>query len=226
MATDSTMDANDGWDWNRALLEMPDRWTEVADEMFSFTSAMHKNQCRSVYDLGCGIGRHTVFLAQQGFRVSASDISSSAIENTRANLHQANVGASLHQLDMTEWPFDDGQFDAVVAFNVVYHANRNEIETILAQINRVLRPQGLLFITFKSVLDSQCGQGDKIATLTWAPTSGVETGVPHYYVDETEAKRLMQNFELVSMVHKQELPVPVKNERHRAHWIIRASKSC
>ena len=100
-----------------------------------------------------------------------------------------NVDANLQQLDMNEWPFDDGQFDAMIALNVVYHATCSEIETILAQIHRVLRPQGLLFITFKSVLDSQCGQGDKLASLTWAPTSGVEAGIPHYYVDETEAKR-------------------------------------
>jgi SAM-dependent methyltransferase len=219
------MGANNGWDWNRALLEMPTRWTEVADEMFSFSGEMRKNQCHTVYDLGCGVGRHTVFMAQQGFRVSASDISSGAIEKTRANLSQAKVEATLQQLDMSEWPFDDGQFDAVIAFNVVYHATCSEIESILAQIQRVLRPQGLLFITFKSVLDSQCGQGDKLAAFTWAPTSGVETGIPHYYVDETEAKRLLQNFDLVSVVHKQELPVSVYNERHRAHWVIRARKS-
>jgi SAM-dependent methyltransferase len=219
------MGANDGWDWNKALLEMPDRWTEVADEMFSFTREMRKNQCRTTYDLGCGVGRHTVFLAQQGFSVSASDISGSAIENTRTNLQQANVDAELYQLDMTEWPFDDGQFDAVIAFNVVYHATCSEIETILAQINRVLRPQGLLFITFKSLLDSQCGQGDQLAAFTWAPTSGVEKDIPHYYVDETEAKRLMQDFELVSMVHKQELAVDGKGDHQRAHWVIRAMKA-
>lgn len=218
------MGANDGWDWTRALLEMPDRWTEVADEMFSFANEMRKHQCRTVYDLGCGVGRHTVFLAQQGFNVTASDISSSAIENTRANLQQADLDAGLHRLDMTEWPFDDSRFDAVIAFNVIYHATCSEIETILAQINRVLRPQGLLFITFKSVLDSQCGQGDQLAAFTWAPTSGVEKGIPHYYVDETEAKRLMQDFELVSMVHKQELAVAGKSERQRAHWLIQAAK--
>jgi len=222
---DSTMSANDGWDWNRALMEMPDRWTDVAEEMFSFSREMRNSQCRTVYDLGCGVGRHAVFLAQQGFRVSASDISSSAIEKTRMNLSQANVDANLQQLDMNEWPFDDGQFDAVIAFNVVYHATCSEIETILTQIHRVLRPQGLLFITFKSVLDSQCGQGNKLASLTWAPTSGVEAGIPHYYVDETEAKRLLQNFELVSMTHKQELAITDQNERHRAHWVIRARKS-
>lgn len=43
-------------------------------------------------------------------------------------------------------------------------------------------------------------------------------------VDESEAKRLMQGFELVSMVHKQEIAVAGKSERQRAHWLIRAKK--
>jgi len=42
--------------------------------------------------------------------------------------------------------------------------------------------------------------------------------------DEAEAKRLLQDFELVSMAHKQELAVAGNSERQRAHWLIRAQK--
>ena len=140
--TNPKMSTTGGWDWDKALQEMPGRWTEVADELFSFSHEMHNCGCQSVFDLGCGAGRHSVFLAQQGFAVSASDISPSAIEKTRANLQQAGTDATLYQIDMTEWPFSDAQFDAVVAFNVVYHAHRAEVETILHQINRVLSPGG------------------------------------------------------------------------------------
>jgi SAM-dependent methyltransferase len=223
--TNPKMSTTGGWDWDKALQEMPGRWTEVADELFSFSHEMHNCGCQSVFDLGCGAGRHSVFLAQQGFAVSASDISPSAIEKTRANLQQAGTDATLYQIDMTEWPFSDAQFDAVVAFNVVYHAHRAEVETILHQINRVLSPGGLLFITFKSTLDAQCGQGEQLAPLTWAQTSGIEKGIAHYYVDEAEARRLMQDFDLISMVHKQELPGSGKSERHRAHWVIWARKN-
>ncbi len=213
-----------GWNWDKALQEMPGRWTQVAGELFSFSHEMHNCGCQSVFDLGCGAGRHSVFLAQQGYTVSAADVSPSAIEKTRANLQQAGSDATLYQIDMTEWPFSDGQFDAVVAFNVVYHAHRAEVETVLAQINRVLSPRGLLFITLKSTLDSQCGHGEQLAPFTWAPISGIEKGIAHYYVDEAEARRLMQDFDLISMLHKQELPVSGKSERHRAHWVITARK--
>ncbi|MDH3630345.1 MAG: class I SAM-dependent methyltransferase [Gammaproteobacteria bacterium] len=219
------MSTTGGWDWDKALQEMPGRWTQVADELFSFSREMRNGGCHSVFDLGCGAGRHSVFLAQQGFAVSAADVSPSAIEKTRLNLQQTGTDATLYQIDMTEWPFNDGQFDAVVAFNIVYHAQRAEVETVLEQINRVLSPGGLIFITFKSILDAQCGYGEQLAPFTWAPTSGLEKGIAHYYVDEAEARRLMQDFDLISMVHKQELPVPGQSERHRAHWVIRARKS-
>ena len=213
-----------GWDWNEALQAMPGRWTEVADELFPFAGEMHEQGCRRVYDLGCGVGRHSVFLARQGFSVTASDISSSAIEQTRRRLDRAGTDATLLQIDMRDWPFDDGCFDAVVAYNVVYHAERDEVESVLAEAHRTLRPGGLLFITFKSTLDSQCGEGRELAPLTWAPVSGVERGIAHYYVDEAEAKRLLKDFELLSMVLKQELPIPGGSERHRAHWVIRARR--
>jgi SAM-dependent methyltransferase len=213
-----------GWDWNRALREMPGRWTEVADELYSFSKQLRAANCRRVYDLGCGAGRHSAYLALQGFEVTASDVSASALATTRATLDAAGVDASLQRLDMADWPFDDASFDAVVAFNVVYHATCGEIEHVLTQVRRVLAPGGLLLVTLKSTLDAQCGEGRELAPFTWAPTDGIEAGVAHYYADETEARRLLQSFGLISMVHKQELPVAGMSERHRAHWVIRARK--
>lgn len=214
----------EGWDWNRAMQLMPGRWTEVADELYSFTGELRRHGCRSVYDLGCGVGRHAEFLAQQGFSVIASDISPSAIEQTRRRLRQAGVDAALLRIDMRDWPFEDGCLDAVVAFNVVYHAMRDEVEAVLAGVRRALRPGGLLLITFKSTLDSEYGAGRELAPFTWAPMSGIEKDVAHYYVDENEARRLLKDFELLSLVHRQELPVSGGSERHRAHWVVRAAR--
>ena len=218
------MNGGAGWDWDRALRQMPERWTAVAGEVHEFAGILHDHDCRSVYDLGCGVGRHTVFLAQLGFAVSASDISESAITHTRSRLREAGVEAQLQRLEMHEWPFADAAFDAVVAYNVIYHAERTQIEAILAQIRRVLRPRGLLLVTFKSTLDSQCGEGVELAPFSWAPSAGIEQGVPHYYVDADEARRLLTDFELLSLELKQEFPLHGDDQRHRAHWVIRARR--
>ncbi len=70
-----------GWNWDKALQEMPGRWTQVTEELFSFSHEMHNCGCQSVFDLGCGAGRHSVFLAQQGFTVSAAEVSPIAGDN-------------------------------------------------------------------------------------------------------------------------------------------------
>lgn len=130
----------------------------------------------------------------------------------------------MQQLDMHEWPFEAAAFDAVVAFNLIYHAGRAQIVAVLAQIRRVLRPRGLLLVTLKSTLGSECGDGVELAPSTWAPSAGIERGIPHYYVDSSEARRLLADFGLLSLVHKQELPVAADGRRHRAHWVIHARR--
>ncbi|GJL83391.1 MAG: SAM-dependent methyltransferase [marine bacterium B5-7] len=218
------MNHSPGWDWDRALDAMPERWTEVADDLFAFVRQLRREKRRRVYDLGCGAGRHTVFLAEQGFMVTASDVSPSAIEHTRARLADSHTNASLYQIDMLDWPFQASAFDAVIAYNVVYHATLRDIEQLLDRIDNSLGDDGLLFITLKSSEDSEYGQGRELAPFTYAPASGIEEGIPHYYVDQSEVMRLLSGFELISVIHKKEIPLTPENTRTRAHWVVWARK--
>ncbi len=218
------MSVRAGWDWNRALGEMPGRWTQVAEEIVAFASWLNRGQCSRVHDLGCGVGRHTAYLASRGFDVTATDVSASAMAHTAERLRRAGLGAKLCRCNMLAWPFAAGAFDAVVAFNVVYHATRREVETVLGNIDFSLRDGGLLFMTLKSTRDSEYGQGRQLESTTFAPLAGIEKDVPHYYADETEARRLLARFDLVSLHHKVEPPVTGGDGRRRSHWVARARK--
>lgn len=209
-----------GWDWDRALGEMPGRWTETAGELRQFADLAAREGATRVCDIGCGAGRHTAYLAARGFDVTASDVSPSAMEHTRRALAGAGLSARLLRSDIRRSPLAAASFDAVVAFNVVYHATRVEVEAVLAAVASVLAPGGLLLITFKSTLDEDFGRGRELGPMTWAPVSGVETGIPHYYADEAEVRRLMTDFEIVSLVLKQEHPSVPGADRRRAHWIV------
>lgn len=219
------MNSVKGWDWDRALQATPGRWTEVAEELFPFVSLLVKEKIKTVYDLGCGVGRHTVFLAKQSFKVTASDVSPSGVRKTREWLANENTNANVVELDMLTWPFDSGTFDAIIAYNVVYHAMRNEVEHVIRQAYRVLSMNGVMLVTFKSILDSEYGEGLRLDQSTYAPVAGVEKGIPHYYVDEDEVRRLLQDFELLKLIHKQELPLLEGECRRRAHWVAWVKKS-
>lgn len=209
-----------GWDWDRALGEMPGRWTETAGELRLFADLAAREGARRVYDIGCGAGRHTAYLAMRGFEVTASDVSPSALEHTRRILADAGLSARLLRSDIRRSPLVAATFDAVVAFNVVYHATRPEVEAVIDAVAAILAPGGLLLITFKSTLDDDCGRGRQLAPMTWAPVSGIEAGIAHYYADEAEVRRLMAPFEIVSLVLKQEFPPVPGTDRWRAHWVV------
>jgi SAM-dependent methyltransferase len=92
-------------------------------------------------DLGCGEGRVSRVMKGLGYRVTASD--------PVAELVKAAVGAdSAHAYaiaDATALPFEDSQFDMIVAYNVLM--DLDNVPATLKEMRRVLRPSGQLVIS-------------------------------------------------------------------------------
>ena len=97
---------------------------------------------KRVYDMGCGLGRHTILLARQGFSVVASDVSSRALEATAQKLKAAKLDGQVVRADMKSIPFSDEYFDAILAIGVMEHDTRAGIEKTISEIFRSLRPGG------------------------------------------------------------------------------------
>ena len=97
-------------------------------------------------DLGCGEGGDAIWLAQQGWRVTAVDIAASALTAASRNADAAGVGATItwdrHDLEET-WPA--GPFDLVVSCYL--HSNLPlERERILRAAATLVGPGGTLLI--------------------------------------------------------------------------------
>ncbi len=94
----------------------------------------------SALDLGCGDGRLTVEL--DAAELTAADVSPVALDRARGRLS----GARLVELDPdTPLPFDDGSFDLVLCAETVEHVR--DVQLLLSEIRRVLRPGGTLALT-------------------------------------------------------------------------------
>jgi SAM-dependent methyltransferase len=93
-----------------------------------------------VLDAGCGTGGMLAPLARYG-DVVGIDRSGVALGYASKRDPTALVRSSV-----TELPFAEGSFDLVTSFDVVYHRAVQDDQRALAEMARVLRPEGVLLV--------------------------------------------------------------------------------
>lgn len=100
-----------------------------------------------VLDLCCGMGRHSLALAEAGFEVTGVDLSEVLLHEAR-NQDGAQAVTWLRS-DMRELPLDGG-FDAVVNLftSFGYFEDDEEQVKVLREVYRMLKPGGKCIIDF------------------------------------------------------------------------------
>jgi ubiquinone/menaquinone biosynthesis C-methylase UbiE len=99
-----------------------------------------------VLDVGCGTGVHLDLYRRAGCRVSGIDASPSMLAVARSRLEE---GAELLLGDATQMPYESGTFDLVLSMLVLHEMNPSTRMSVLAEMKRVLRPDGrILLIDF------------------------------------------------------------------------------
>jgi SAM-dependent methyltransferase len=94
----------------------------------------------------CGFGRHAVPLAEAGYRVVGVDRSQTLLAEARRRTGGARW-PKLSAADYRELPFPAGSFDAALnlATSLGYLGDAEDTR-VLAEIHRVLRPEGRLVL--------------------------------------------------------------------------------
>ena len=97
-------------------------------------------------DVGCGVGRVTVPMAQRGALVTAFDNSAEMLATCRANARNAGVDAHVQfeKGSADALPFGDGTFDVVLCLGVLEHLPPMVRQKALQHLIRVVRPGGTL----------------------------------------------------------------------------------
>ena len=125
-----------------------DRWSEIYDHDANPLIALEEPVVRealgpvaglTVLDLGCGTGRHALWLAAAGASVTAVDFSEGMMAKAREKPGAERVRFLVHDLH-ERLPFPDGGFDRVVSGLVIEHLR--DMGAFFAEARRVLRPGG------------------------------------------------------------------------------------
>ncbi len=208
------------WEWNAVLEPI---WREPAEDIYYLAARWKRDNRMRILDLGCGVGRHSIFLAQHGFSVDAFDLSPDGISMVQQTAHEMNLPITTKMGDMLTLPYDSGQFDCVLAFHTIYHTDKPGIERVISEIARVLSPHGEVFVTFNSLTNPvfSDSRNRPIGKNTIVKTQGIEAGIPHYGVDESEIKRLMSRFEFIKFAHTESIG---GNDRSWHYFVL--AKKC
>lgn len=92
--------------------------------------------CRHVLDAGCGRCDLAAYLAARRFVVTGCDVVDPRLYVQQHN-DFLNNPMKFFQCDLTEMPFSDDQFDAVVCVDVIEHLYPEDVDTALSEMLRV-----------------------------------------------------------------------------------------
>jgi ubiquinone/menaquinone biosynthesis C-methylase UbiE len=140
-------------DTHQPIRQGYDRWAQVYDHDANPLPALEEPYMRQVIgdvrgldvlDLGCGTGRHALWLAGDGAVVTAVDFSQGMLLEARRKPNAESIRFVVHDL-LERLPFPEEAFDLVVSGLVLEHLQN--LEHFFRETHRVLKPDGLAVIS-------------------------------------------------------------------------------
>lgn len=207
MSSEPLATAHETWERNWTAPEQQGRWLKPEPAVEALAPLLRERGFERVLDVGCGLGRHAQFLASQGFQCVGSDASEAGLDYARAQAAAAGLHVEYRAAPFYELPFADSAFDAIVAWNVIYHGDRDLAQRAVDEFRRVLAPTGLYLGTMLSTRNRGYGVGREIRPGTFVVDDATDDKIhPHLYLSAPEVVALHRGFELVELRDVEQAP--------------------
>lgn len=181
--------------WEIIYKERGDVYKDVIPKIKKYAVIFKKKKYSRILDLGCGTGRNTIYLAQQGFLVYASDISKTGVAITKKKAKALGLkNIKFKVADMKHTAYPDNYFDAIICIFTLSHGLLKENKAAVDEIYRILKPKGMLVTEVISVKDETYGKGREIEKNTFLGSMEEDKHMMHHYFTKEEIKKLLFNF--------------------------------
>ena len=163
-------------------------------------------------DMGCGPGHVARYLQAHNVQVCGVDLSAELVERAR----RLNPGIEFQQADMMALDIPDEAWVGIVAFYSLIHIPRVEMVQALRELRRVLRPGGVLLLSFHI--------GDE--TLHLDDWCGEKVCLDFFFFRSTEMASYLRaaDFEVEEIVEREPYP-EVEHQSRRSYIFARRTKA-
>ena len=190
-------------EWDKIFEKEGVFFTKPQADMPKVVRLFKKNKVKRILDLGCGTGRHVVYLAKKGFDVYGLDESKTGIKIAKEWLKKENLTAGFKLANHYDvLPYKDNFFDAIVSTQALHHGRTKEVEKVISEVCRVLKAGGMIFITVTKKLSKQelenspfpIPKSKLIEKNVYVPLEGHEKGLPHFLFNKTRVRKMFAEF--------------------------------
>lgn len=180
------------------LRRLPMRLKKPVPFVVDVLPTFKRYKIKRVLDLGCGAGRHCIFLGKNGFDVVGVDVSRSALRMATEWVRKERLtNVAFVRGTMTSLPFNKRHFHAVIGVSVVHHAVKRDILKTVSEVHRILSRNGIFFANLVSVRDPRYGKGLQVEKNTFRVSEAFEEKrfeELHHYFTKREVSKLLANF--------------------------------
>lgn len=163
-------------------------------------------------DMGCGPGHIARYLHQHGVQICGIDLSPAMVDQAR----RLTPGVEFRQGDMMALDAPDGAWAGIAGFYSIIHIPRSDMARALGELQRVLRPGGLLLLAF------HIGDDTKHLDDWW----GHQVSVDFYSFRSAEMAAFLAEagFEIEEIIEREPYP-DVEHQSRRSYIFSRRPKT-
>jgi len=168
-----------------------------------------KKNIKNIVELGAGLGRDTVFFAQNSIKVQALDYSPTAIKIINKKIKKNNLikFVTTQVLDIRKKiPFKDNSIEACFSHMLYCMAlSIKELQNLNNEINRILKPGGINIYTARNTQDGDYKNGIYVGEGLYK-----NDGFIVHFFSEKKIKNLSKGFNILEIKKFEEGPFPRK----------------
>lgn len=188
----------DIFDWDSAYRQRPYLDIHPHPQVIKLAESIDPLEHLHWLDLGCGDGRHLVYLAQRGWQVLGLDLAMWGLRRAGERLMLDDLPTMLTYGDIRNLPLANASLDGIISIQVIHHQLLSDIRVTFTEIHRVLRSGGLMLVSLPKYPPENWKQGryQEIEPRTYIPLEGFEQGLPHHFFEQAEVLDCLAGFSI------------------------------